>query len=288
MERYPWHDDALSALAARADNASLPAAIGLACPLGWGGRSLLARSAALLLGLEQEKDPEDIAHPDFRWIAPDGIVIKIYQVRALNAFAVQTPQIAGRKVAAVHDAHLLTVNAANTLLKTLEEPPANTHIILCTPYWSRLLPTIRSRCQRFQVVPSQSQAQHWLDQQCVEFSQQKFVEAGYAPLAYLEQSEGLDLGALLEEIARAQHFSTIVDRVLATDVPQLLAAWYRLLIHRQSEQPNRGLLAFADELSHARRMIEMSSGANSRLILERLFYLWQQLEAMQHRQRQRA
>lgn len=288
MERYPWHDDPLSALTARADNASLPAAIGLACPLGWGGRSLLARSAALLLGLDQEKDPEDIAHPDFRWIAPDGIVIKIDQVRALNAFAVQTPQIACRKVAAVHDAHLLTVNAANTLLKTLEEPPANTHIILCTPYWSRLLPTIRSRCQRFQVVPSQSQAQHWLDQQGVEFSQQKFVEAGYAPLAYLEQSEGLDLGVLLQEIARAQHFSTIVDQVLAADVPLLLAAWYRLLIHRQSEQPNRGLLAFADELSHARRMIEMSRGANSRLILERLFHLWQQLEAMQHRRRHRA
>ena len=59
-------------------------------------------------------------------------LIKIDQVRALNAFAVQTPQIAKRKVAAVFDAHLLNVNAANTLLKTLEEPPQNTHILLCT------------------------------------------------------------------------------------------------------------------------------------------------------------
>ena len=43
-----------------------------------------------LLGIESDKAPEDIAHPDFRWVVPDGTVIKIDQVRALNAFAVQT------------------------------------------------------------------------------------------------------------------------------------------------------------------------------------------------------
>ena len=115
-----------------------------------------------LLGIESDKAPEDIAHPDFRWVVPDGAVIKIDQVRALNAFAVQTRQMANRKVAAVFDAHLLNVNAANTLLKTLEEPPPNTHIVLCTPYWSRLLPTIRSRCQYLQVSANTQQAQEWL------------------------------------------------------------------------------------------------------------------------------
>jgi len=288
MEHYPWHENVLSALAARAENDSLPAAIGLSCPLGWGGRSLLARAVTTLLGVDSGKDPEELAHPDFRWIAPDGVLIKIDQVRALNAFAVQTPQIAGRKVAGIYNAHLLNNNAANTLLKTLEEPPGKTHILLGTSYWSRLLPTIRSRCQRFQVNPSQDQAQQWLSDQGVTFSQQKFVEAGYAPLTYLEQSEAPGLNDLLLEISRAQHFSAIVDQVLAGDVPQLLAAWYRFLIHRQSEQPSRALLAFADELGDARRMIEMSSAANSRLILERLFHLWQQVEAMQRRQRQRA
>lgn len=288
MDSYPWHDDVLSALTTRADNDSLPAAIGLSCPLGWGGRSLLARAVATLLAVDGDKDPEDIAHPDFRWVAPDGVVIKIEQVRALNAFAVQTPQIAGRKVAGIHNAHLLNNNAANTLLKTLEEPPANTHILLCTPYWSRLLPTIRSRCQCFQVKPSQSQAQQWLSDQGVTFSQQKFVEAGYAPIAYLEQGESLGFNELLQEVSRAQHFSAIVEQVMAGDVPRLLAAWYRFLIHEQSRQPSRALLAFAEELSNARRMIEMSSAANSRLILERLFHLWQQVEALQRRQQRSA
>jgi hypothetical protein len=120
------------------------------------------------------------------------------------------------------------------------------------------------------------------------FPPQKYVEAGYAPIAYLEHSESLGINDLLQEVSRAQHFSPIVEQVLAADVPQLLAAWYRLLIHRQSEHPSRALLAFADELSDARRMIEMSSAANSRLILERLFHLWQQVEALQRRQQQSA
>ena len=93
---------------------------------------------------------------------------------------------------------------------------------------------------------------------------------------------------MLREVSRAQHFSAIVEQALAADVPQLLAAWYRFLIHRQSEQPSRALLAFADELSDARRMIEMSSAANSRLILERLFHLWQQVQALQRRQQKSA
>ena len=119
-------------------------------------------------------------------------MIKIDQVRAQNAFAVQTPQMAKRKVAAVFDAHLLNVNAANTLLKTLEEPPRNTHILLCTPYWSRLLPTIRSRCQYLQVSADTQQAQDWLQTQGVAFSEERFAQAGYAPITMLEQFAELD------------------------------------------------------------------------------------------------
>ena len=126
-----------------------------------------------------------------------------------------------------------------------------------------------SRCQRFQVNPSQAQAQQWLVDQGVAFSQQKFVQAGYAPIAYLEHSESLDLDEMLREVSRAQHFSAIVEQALAADLPQLLAAWYRF---RSIASPSsRGaLLAFADELSDARRMIEMSVG-NSRLILSDCF-----------------
>ena len=239
-----------------------------------------------LLDIESDKEPEEIAHPDFRWVVPDGAMIKIDQVRALNAFAVQTPQIAKRKVAAVFDAHLLNVNAANTLLKTLEEPPQNTHILLCTPYWSRLLPTIRSRCQYLRMSADARQARDWVQAQGVVFSEERFALAGYAPLSMLEQFADLILEALLDEIARAQHFGTCVDQFIDRGTSLLLGGWHRLLIQTQQQQANRSL-AFAEELNETRRMIEASNSTNVRLALERLFHLWQQVIAHQERQSNR-
>lgn len=285
IESYPWHNGLLADLESRLQADTVPAAIGLSCAEGWGERSLLTRVAYLLLGIGPDKDPEELAHPDFRWVAPEGSVIKIDQVRALNAFAVQTPQIAGRKVAAVLDAHLLNTNAANTLLKTLEEPPANTHILLCTPYWSRLLPTIRSRCQRLQVPISAQQAEQWLEQQGLAFSPEQFAQLGYAPVAMLDQSEVMNLQGLVDQVSRADHFSALVEEVLGIGPQQVLAGWYRLLIQYQQNQPNRALLAFADEVNETRRMIETSNSTNVRLALERLFHLWQQVSAHMARQR---
>lgn len=286
VDPYPWHDALLADLSARLKQDRLPAAIGISCPEGWGGYSLLARASMQLLGVDSDKEPEEIAHPDFRWVAPDGAMIKIDQVRALNAFAVQTPQMAKRKVAAVFDAHLLNVNAANTLLKTLEEPPRNTHILLCTPYWSRLLPTIRSRCQYLQVSADTQQAQDWLQTQGVAFSEERFAQAGYAPITMLEQFAGLDLDTLLDEIARAQQLGPHVDQFIDMGTGRILGSWYRLLIQRQQDQADRASLAFADELNETQRMIETSNSTNVRLALERLFHLWQQLTAHQQRQRQ--
>lgn len=276
-EPYPWHSEVLLAITQRLRQGALPAAIGLSCAEGWGGRALLSTVTLLLLELPADKDPEELAHPDFRWVAPEGAAIKIDQIRALNAFAVQTPQIAPRKVVAVLDAHLMNVNAANTLLKTLEEPPPNTHILLCTPYWNRLLPTIRSRCQSFQVQAGVGQAEAWLQQQAVPFSPQRFAQAGYAPLTMRDQFAELDVDAWISKVATASQFGGLVDDAIEIGAPLLLAAWYRVLIQQQSKQPNRVLLAFAEELIDTRRMIETSNSTNIRLALERLFHLWQQV-----------
>ena len=77
----------------------------------------------------------------------DGAVIKIDAIRKLTQFAVQTPQISGRKVACIVDAHLMNNNSANALLKVLEEPPKNTLFILVSNNKQSILPTILSRCQ---------------------------------------------------------------------------------------------------------------------------------------------
>ena len=286
MEAYPWHAEVLDELAQRLARDALPAAIGLSCAEGWGGQSLLARASMLLLGLDQNQQPEELAHPDFRWTVPDGSMIKVDQVRALNALAVKTPQIAPRKVAAILDAHLLNTNASNTLLKTLEEPPANTHILLCTAHWSRLLPTLRSRCQHFQVTGSITQAENWLREQGVAATPEQLAQAGYAPITMREQFADFDLQPLLAEVALSQHFSELVDRVISLGTELVLASWFRLLIAQQGHAPSRALLAFADELNDARRMLDTTNSTNVRLALERLFHLWQQVVAYQARMRQ--
>lgn len=104
------------------------------------------------------------SHPDVRVYAPEkSKMIRIDQVRALSAFAVASPQVARRKVVVVDRADQLNINSANALLKTLEEPSADTLLILLQENGRPILPTIRSRCQALGLpVPSPQQALQWL------------------------------------------------------------------------------------------------------------------------------
>jgi len=63
------------------------------------------------------------------------------------------PQVSDRRVAIINDAHRMTIEAANALLKTLEEPPTSALILLITESPESLLPTIRSRCQQVRFFP---------------------------------------------------------------------------------------------------------------------------------------
>lgn len=89
--------------------------------------------------------------------------ILIAQVRRLCDALMLTPQIAAGQVALIHPADALNRNAANALLKTLEEPPAGRHLILIADRPMRLPATIRSRCQVLRVdPPSREEALAWL------------------------------------------------------------------------------------------------------------------------------
>ncbi|AAC07454.1 ATP-binding protein [Aquifex aeolicus] len=84
-------------------------------------------------------------HPDFVVIIPSGHYIKIEQIREVKNFAYVKPALSRRKVIIIDDAHAMTSQAANALLKVLEEPPADTTFILTTNRRSAILPTILSR-----------------------------------------------------------------------------------------------------------------------------------------------
>jgi DNA polymerase-3 subunit delta' len=99
-------------------------------------------------------------HPDVRVLTPQtrgGQNIGVEQARALRRDAQLRPKTGRRKLYIVPNAELMNEEAANTVLKTLEEPGPYVVIILCAPAASSLLPTIQSRCQwvRFGLSPPQ-------------------------------------------------------------------------------------------------------------------------------------
>lgn len=122
-------------------------ALMLVGPIGSGKHSLALRLAEAVLGLPAGGFE---AHPYALLIAPEaGKAIGIDAARRLDQFlALKVPGKAEYdRAIVIEDAHLLTTEAQNALLKTLEEPPAGTILILTASHEQAVLPTIRSRAQ---------------------------------------------------------------------------------------------------------------------------------------------
>lgn len=97
-------------------------------------------------------------HPDFLQInSEDGKSIKIEQIRYLQEEIAQKPVASSKKVYIINDSDLMTREASNCLLKTLEEPPEYATIILITASESKLLTTIQSRCMKINFEPIQEE-----------------------------------------------------------------------------------------------------------------------------------
>lgn len=108
-------------------------------------------------------------HPDFLLLGPDAESksgeIKIEAIRNLTEQSGLSTSAGGYRVVIVAPAERMNRHAANSLLKTLEEPVSNTLIVLVTDHPGRMLPTIRSRCQQLHLTPpAESDAQDWLSQ----------------------------------------------------------------------------------------------------------------------------
>lgn len=92
-------------------------------------------------------------HPDVYWIEKDGNSIKNEQVDTLRKEFSYASNESNRRIYVINDAETLTVNAANRLLKFLEEPVIETTAILLTSNVQSVIPTIRSRCQLLDLLP---------------------------------------------------------------------------------------------------------------------------------------
>lgn len=217
---FPWHQEVWSQLTGQQEHAHAYLFSGLP---GVGKRRFAHAFAAFLLC---EKPAQGMAcgrcrscllreagtHPDLLLITPEeeGKAIRVDAIRQLVDFMGQTAQQGGSKVIVLHPAEAMNQNAANALLKSLEEPTAATFLLLVTDQPGRLLPTVRSRCRAQRLpTPARESALAWLAESVPELGlEQRLVllqMAGGAPLR----------AAALHEMDAVQLRMGVVDSIKA-------------------------------------------------------------------------
>lgn len=205
------------------------------------------------------------SHPDFRLIRPDALAeasedsgeaegdgstesgakggkkaskeIRIDQIRALADFINLGSHRSGVRVVLLYPAHTLNLNAANALLKMLEEPPPHTLFLLVADGLDGLLPTILSRCQKVAVAPPEAaQALAWLREQNVGDAENLLAEAGGAPLRAWEFSCQADLRQaqkkLFQGLAQPQQMDALLlaDQLYKLPLP-VTVDWIQRWLH---------------------------------------------------------
>lgn len=212
MSIYIWHDAVFQQLARRAG--ALPHALLLKGPLGIGKRGFAAGLARGLLcetpaapliacgGCQACHWLESDGHPDHRCLQPEAdeatdeadisdkkkkLDISIAQVRSLSNFINISAHRGRAKVVVIQPAEAMNANAANALLKSLEEPPPDTFFILVSHRPQTLPATIRSRCQQLALrPPTIDEAMAWLAKHGTSQPELALAQAGGSPLLAVE------------------------------------------------------------------------------------------------------
>lgn len=253
---YPWHSTHWDELTGRLRR--LPHALLFAGPAGTGKTAFAEAFAALLLCEAPTPESTACGecpscrwllsgnHLDFRLVTPEADLaadetegedegsrtpepasrqkkassqIVIAQIRALADFIAMSTHRHGRRVVMIRPADAMNAPTANALLKLLEEPTPSTYFILITSAPMRLLPTIRSRCQRVTFhKPEQRLALEWLRANNTEEADGMLALAGGMPLAAadLADEEMLDY--------RRRFIADLGGRVTANPL-QVAATW---------------------------------------------------------------
>ncbi len=285
---YTWHEKLWQELLARKN--SLPHALLLHGQVGTGKRDFAETLARALLCESPGSDGLPCghcvacawlaagSHPDFRILQPDSEaasetianevakddkekkqshLITVAQVRELIESISLSASRGGRRVVLLYPAEAMNVQAANALLKTLEEPPPNCLFLLISHQVQRLLPTVRSRCLKLAMpVPSHQHALEWLAGQGVAEPHICLAQAGYAPLRALALNDSdyrekrLAFLSRLEEAKNADPFAIaeVSEKTELAWVLNWLQTWIYDLVCAQATGKVRYHLDFSAKL----------------------------------------
>ena len=315
MPPFVWQQDLWSGFCERLAAKKLPHAFLLTAQAGVGANALGLAMGQYLLCLSPL---DNIAcgqckgchllnaesHPDLMRVSLEekATQIKVDQIREISAFVSKTPQQGGYKVVLLTPAESMNVNAANALLKNLEEPAGKTVFILVSEEPSRILPTIRSRCAKISLpIPQQQQALEWLNSSGVDNAQSLLEEAHGAPLlakewfdsGMLEQRHAL-VSAMadianhqLEPMLFAKQWGSqeplwlvkvmmsAIDTVLMrTYADKPVASHFQALNEAMSRCQPLHLFRLRDRLCEKREQAQGSSNLNAALFVEELALDW--------------
>lgn len=307
----PWLKEPAGRLRQRLERGQVPQALIVHGPAGVGRRHLSMALAAALLDSDWqppvEADPDSLPpllHADFLTLGIEEkkTSISVTQVSELIEFLGLTSHQGGRKVALIHPAEALQRAAADRLLKTLEEPPGRSTLILVCESLARLPATLRSRCERIRLVPpSIAEGLAWLGHGSAEAPAQALDFTSGAPFAartllregFTELATGLaqDLQQL---VGRETPPTTVAKRWVKHDVV-LCHRWLYCataslirqallpvgegpripeppLKNAQSRLNMRACFAYLDQLTQARRLESWS--LNHELQFAELLMWW--------------
>lgn len=316
----PWQQETWRRLCARLADGTLPHALLISGVAGT-GKQLFAQAFAMLALCQHSENQRACgccgscrqfsagAHPDYFYVAmlEDRSAILVDQIRELSQSLTLTSQYGGRKIAVLVPADAMNANAVNSLLKTLEEPPADTLLLLVTARPARLAATARSRCQDVHLPsPDRATVLQWLNSREPRHDWPALLDiAGGGPLA------ALSLARYRPVQERLQFYTTLVelrngrrnpmacaagfDRETLPVILRLLQSWVMDLIVLASAGDTgrwrivntdaldllqsvlkginlRALHAYLEHLNEAVALI--ATPVNTQLLLEGLFLEW--------------
>ncbi len=330
---YPWQQAQWQQLQQSLAAERLPHALLLTGPTGTGKRDFIAALARALLceqALDSRTEDGEACgqchgcqlmdagiHPDFVLLqarppkkttsANPVISIKIEAVRELVERLSTTSQLQGRRIAVIEQADKMVHAAANSLLKTLEEPGEDTVIILHSARPHLIPVTIRSRCQQLAFpLPDTDTAVRWLQQQGIDDAANRLAQASGAPLLAVDEAlldsesrqilaEALQAGLKRQSalphaevisklpkytaLCYCLHWVSDVIRLQTAGLGPRFNPQLRKTLARIAEQADsRRLHRFHDQLCDAIR--QESIALNSQLLWESLLISWDEVQAV--------
>jgi len=304
MPPHPWQIDQWASFVSMVQNKKLPHAILVTGSEGLGLDSFVLAMAQYRLCLS----PVDAiacgkcksclllnasSHPDLLIIEPqsDSGQLVVDQIREINGFVSQTPSQGKAKCIVIRPAHAMNLNAANALLKNLEEPAGETFFALGSTQAGRLLPTIRSRCRNMGLVlPSTHEATAWLQNQGVQKVEEYLTASGGLPVkardwfveGKLEERQKLleSLTALTERRANIAATVKVWSASDALDFIEVAMVWIESRIRQRAREtengqrtlPEKVLFRYRDRLCKKKALLQSTANINVALVLEEVAF----------------